>query len=128
MIRGLRRFLVAGTAVGCLASLLACGSGNNGATPPPTPPPNTSGPVEIFPGTVSAPLNGQVHFTAFLPGTPAAHFTWSVSGTANGAIDANTGIYVAPTLVPNPATATITATATGTSATGTATINITSAQ
>jgi hypothetical protein len=129
MTRGLGRFLLAGTAVGCLASLLACGGGNNGATPPTPPAPNSSGPVEIFPGTVSAPLSGQVHFTAFLPGTPAANFTWSVSGgSTNGAIDASTGVYTAPTSIPNPATATITATATGTGTTGTATINITAVQ
>jgi hypothetical protein len=126
MTRGVGSFLRAAVAVVGLASLAACG-GNNGTPVPPVPPPNAAGPVEIFPGTVSAPLNGQIHYTAFLPGTPAAKFTWSVSGTGNGSIDANSGIYVAPTSVPNPATATITATATG-GQTGIATVNITAAQ
>lgn len=126
MTRGVGSFLRVAVAVTGLAALAACG-GNNGTPIPPVPPPNAAGPVEIFPGTISVPLNGQVHYTAFLPGTPAAKFTWSVSGTGNGSIDANSGIYVAPTSVPNPATATITATATG-GQTGTATINITAAQ
>jgi hypothetical protein len=126
MTRGVGSLLLAVVAVAGLASLVACGGNSSGAVTPPPPPPNTSGPVEIFPGTVSVPLNGNVNFTAFLPGTPAAHFSWAVGGTANGSIDANTGIYTAPASVPSPATATITATTANGS--GTATINITAAQ
>jgi hypothetical protein len=128
MIRGVGNFLCVVVAVASLASLVACSSNGNGAVSPPPPPPNTSGPVVIFPGTVSVPLSGMVDFTAFLPGVPAAHFSWSVSGTGNGSINASSGVYTAPTSVPNPATATITATDTTTSKTGTATINITAAQ
>jgi hypothetical protein len=127
MTRGVGSFLRVVTAVVGLASFAACGGGGGAVSPPP-PPPNAAGPVEIFPGTVSVPLQGQVHFTAFLPGTPAAHFTWTVSGSSNGTIDPATGIYVAPMSVPGPATATITATVTGGSTTGIATINITPAQ
>ena len=126
--RGVGSYLRAAVAVIGLASLAACGGNSSGVTNPPPPPPDTSGPIEVFPGTVSVPLNGQIHFTAFLPGTPAAHFTWSVSGTANGTIDASTGIYVAPASVPTPATVTVTATLSGGSTTGTATINVAPAQ
>jgi len=128
MIRGVGKFLCVAVAVAGLASLVACGGNGNGAVSPPPPPPNTSGPVVIFPGTVSVPLSGAVDFTAFLPGVSAPHFTWSVSGTGSGSINASSGVYTAPTSVPSPATATITATDTTTSKTGTATINITSAQ
>jgi hypothetical protein len=105
-----------------LLALAACG-GNSGATPKPPPPPPNSGPVTIFPGSASVPVNGKAQFSAFLASAPMATFTWSVS-SGSGSIDGN-GLYTAPSSIPSPATATITATGSG--ATGTATINIVAA-
>lgn len=111
-------------AAAALLVLAACG-GNSGATPTPPPPPPNSGPVTIFPGSASVPVNGKAQFSAFLASAPMATFTWSVSsGSGSGAVDSN-GLYTAPSSIPSPATVTITATGSG--ATGTATINIVAA-
>ena len=76
--------------------------------------------------------NQQVTFTATVTGTTNHTVTWSLSGTACtgtpnpcGTIDKNTGVYVAPAAVPNPATLTITATsAADSTATGAVTVHI----
>jgi hypothetical protein len=109
-------------AAAALLTLAACG-GNSGATPQPPPPPPNSGPVTVFPGSASVPVNGQAQFSAFLASAPMATFTWSVS-SGSGSINGN-GLYTAPSSIPSPATVTITATGSG--ATGTATINIVAA-
>ena len=111
-------------AAAALLALAACG-GSGTATPAPPPPPPNSGPVTIFPGTASVPVNGKAQFSAFLASAPSATFTWSVSsGSGNGTID-NNGLYTAPSSIPSPASVTITATGSG--QTGTATINIVAA-
>ncbi|MGD1211078.1 MAG: hypothetical protein ABR973_06955 [Candidatus Acidiferrales bacterium] len=111
-------------AAAALLTLSACGGGTSTTTTPPPPPPS-SGPVTIFPGTASVPVNGKAQFSAFLASAPTATFTWSVSsGSGNGTISA-TGLYTAPSSIPSPASVTITATGSG--ATGTATINIVAA-
>ncbi|MGD0957928.1 MAG: hypothetical protein ABR953_14025 [Candidatus Acidiferrales bacterium] len=111
-------------AAAALLVLAACGGGSS-TTPTPPPPPSASGPVTIFPGTATVPVNGTAHFQAFLASAPTATFTWSVSsGSGNGTIDSN-GVYAAPSSIPSPAAVTITATSSG--ATGTATINIVAA-
>jgi len=105
-----------------------CGGGSSGggsSTPP------ANGVVTVYPGAVSVPAEAQtqVQFSAFLASQPTATFTWSVSGSGNGTIDASTGLYTPPTSVPSPATVTITATdAAATSEIGTATITLTAAQ
>lgn len=114
-------------AVAIAVLTLAIGCGSNG--PAPKPPGVVPGPVAVFPGSASVPVNQTVQFVAFLPSAPTATFTWSVSGgSANGTITA-AGVYTAPASIPNPSTVTITATeGSGTADTGTATINITAAQ
>jgi hypothetical protein len=116
---------VATIAAAALLALAACGGGNSTTTSPP-PPPSSSGPVTIFPATVSVPVSGKAQFSAFLASAPMATFTWSVSsGSGNGTIDGATGLYTAPMSIPSPASVTITATGSG--ETGTATINIVAA-
>ncbi len=84
----------------------------------------TPGPVIVYPGSVSVPINGKVQFTAFLPSAPTSTFTWSV--TSGGGTISNTGAYTAPA---SPATVVITATSSaGSTLTGTATLNISAAQ
>jgi hypothetical protein len=106
-------------------SLAACGGGSTGSTPvPPTPTPSASGPITIFPGTVSVPVGGQARFSAFLASDPAATFTWSVS-SGGGTIDSASGSYTAPASIPSPATVTITAKSS--SAAGTALVTVVAA-
>lgn len=105
--------------------LAACGSGSTSTTPaPPTPTPSATGPITIYPGTVSVPVGGQAQFSAFLPSDPTATFTWSVS-SSSGTIDGSSGLYTAPTSIPSPATVTITAKSS--SASGTAVVTIVAA-
>jgi hypothetical protein len=124
-----REVRVAGVILLATVSLLAS-CGKTSTIPPPTPPPSSLGPVTIFPGSASVPVTQQVQLTAFLSSAPTAKFTWSLSGgSANGTIDANTGIYTAPASVPSSASVTITATDSASSGTtGTATLTITAAQ
>ncbi len=89
--------------------------------PPPPPPVVVPSAVLVYPGTTSVPVNATAQFTAFLPGKPAATFTWSVSG--GGTISA-AGLYTAPATAPSPANVTITATDSASSASGTATATI----
>jgi hypothetical protein len=106
--------------------ILTSGCASN---PGPKPPGVVPGAVTIFPNTVSVPVGQTVQFAAFLPSSPSATFTWSVSGgSANGTITAG-GVYTAPGSIPAPSTVTITATGgSAKSDSGTATINITAAQ
>jgi hypothetical protein len=115
-------------AVVVAVAIAGCGAGGgNGSSSTPA-----SGVVTVYPGTASVPAGEQVQvqFTAYLASQPSATFTWSVSsGSGNGTIDANTGIYTPPTSVPSPAAVRITATDTAaTNEIGTATITITAAQ
>ncbi len=117
--------LPAAVAAAGLLFMAACGGGGTSNTlPPPTPPPQATGPITIFPGTVSVPVGGEAQFSAFLASDPTATFTWSVS-SAGGAIDGSSGLYTAPTSIPSPATVTITAKSS--SVTGTAVVTIVAA-
>lgn len=115
-------FLPAAIVVAGLIAMAACGGGSSTAAPTPTP--SAAGPVTVYPGTVSVPVNGMAQFSAFLASAPTATFTWSVS-SGSGTIDSTTGLYTAPASIPTPATVTITATGSG--ATGTALVTIVAA-
>ncbi len=118
------RLVPAAVAAGLLF-LAGCGGGNTSTTPvPPTPTPSATGPIAIFPGTVSVPVGEQAQFSAFLASDPTAAFTWSVS-SGGGTIDSASGLYTAPTMIPSPATVMITAK--GSSTTGTALVMIVAA-
>ena len=118
------RLVPAAVAAGLLF-LAGCGGGNTSTTPvPPTPTPSATGPIMIFPGTVSVPVGGEAQFSAFLASDPTAAFTWSVS-SGGGTIDSASGLYTAPTMIPSPATVTITAK--GSSTSGTALVTIVAA-
>lgn len=113
--------LVPAAVVAGLLLLAGCGGGSTSTTPaPPTPTPSATGPITIFPGTVSVPVSGEVQFSAFLASDPTASFTWSVSG--GGTIDASSGLFTAPTSIPSPATLTITAKSSSVSGTALVTI------
>ena len=114
--------LLPATVVAGLLLLAGCGGGNTSTTPvPPTPTPSATGPITIFPGTVSVPVGGEAQFSAFLASDPTATFTWSVS-SGGGTIDGLTGVYTAPAMIPSPATVTITVKSSSVSGTALVTI------
>ena len=118
-------WLVPAAVAAGLLFLAGCGGGSTSTTPvPPTPTPSATGPIMIFPGTVSVPVSGEAQFSAFLASDPTAAFTWSVS-SGGGTIDSASGLYTAPTMIPSPATVTITAK--GSSTSGTALVTIVAA-
>jgi len=100
-----------------LALLAACGGVAGGGSPPP---PAIS--VSVSPSaTISMYANEagnvwpanltQQQFTATVQNSANQSVTWAVTGgNANGTID-STGLYIAPGVVPNPASVTVTATA-----------------
>ncbi|MGB2664250.1 MAG: hypothetical protein WAK48_09620 [Candidatus Acidiferrum sp.] len=97
-----------------------CGGGGSSSSPPP----QVSVSVSPIAATVAA--GGTQQFGASVTGTSNTAVTWSVAGgVLNGAISA-TGLYTAPSVVPNPAQVTVTATShADPSASGTAAVAIT---
>src|SRR5712675_2706080 len=66
--------------------------------------------VSIAPATVTVAVGKTQPFTASITGSSNTAATWSVAGgAANGTIT-STGLYMAPTAVPNPAQVAVTAT------------------
>ena len=117
-------------ALALLGLLVACGGGSSSGPPPP---PAVS--VTVTPGTTVSlyaneagnawPANlTQQQFTAVVNNSTNQTVTWAVTGgAANGSVDA-TGLYSAPTAVPNPANVTVTATAQAGGTPGTGKVSI----
>ena len=85
--------------------LAACGNNSN------NPPNNPS--VTVSPATANVQEGSQQQFTATVSNTNDNTITWQVNGvtggnTSVGTISA-TGLYTAPSVIPNPASVTITA-------------------
>jgi hypothetical protein len=124
----IRHFLFAAAVFAATMGVAACNSGYGSSTVPTPQTVPTSGPVVIYPGTAVVPLGGSVEFAASIDSQPTATFAWSISGGAgNGSIDAQSGVYTAPTTT-IPTSPTVTVTAKTGSTSGTATITITAAQ
>lgn len=100
-----------------LLPLAACGGGSSSSNV--TPPPSVSVSIASAPASIGAGANWQ--YSATVTGSSNQAVTWSASG--GGTIDANTGVYIAPNTVPNPATVTITANAAA-GATASATLKV----
>ena len=101
----MKRAILSAFAVVFVLMLAACGGGGN------NPPNNPS--VTVSPATANVQEGSQQQFTATVSGTNDTGVTWQVNGvtggnTSVGTISA-TGLYTAPTVVPNPASVTITA-------------------
>ncbi|GAC1662197.1 MAG: hypothetical protein NVS9B4_15570 [Candidatus Acidiferrum sp.] len=81
--------------------------------------------MSVSPTPTTVAVTQTKQFSAAVTGTANTSVTWSVNGgAANGTISAS-GLYTAPTSVPNPATITVTATSqANTSVFGTATATI----
>lgn len=104
--------------------LVACGSGSS--TPPIVVTVSPSSVTTLWPNLGLAGEATQTQqFTATVTGTTETSVTWAVEGgSGNGTIDANSGLYTAPSAAPaGPVTVTAT-TATSPVATGTATVTI----
>ncbi len=124
--RGLpRRYKIAGLclALGLAGLLVACGGGSS----PPPPSVVTVSPSTVntlYPNLTGAPAQTQ-QFSAAVSNSTSQTVTWAVSGTGNGSIDPNSGLYTAPVTLPNPNSAiTITATSAAATSPGTATVNL----
>jgi len=106
--------------------LVACGGGSSSPPPPAiavTVSPSTVN--TLYPNLTGAPAQTQ-QFSATVSNTNNQTVTWAVTGgSANGTIDPNSGLYTAPSSLPNPNSAiTITATSAATTTPGTATVNL----
>src|SRR5713101_5094944 len=91
--------------------LFACGGGSS--APPPAPPPPQGSSVTVNPGTMTLSRGQTQPFSATVTGATDQAVFWQVVGaqpssgdSAHGFISTS-GTYVAPTVVPNPATITI---------------------
>lgn len=102
-----------------LIGMVACGGGSS--TPPPTPTPVTAA-ITITPVAPSVIIGGSQTFTPTVNGATVTGVTWSTNGP--GTIDAQRGVYLAPTTFPGSGanTATIKATLGNQSGTTTATV------
>lgn len=86
--------------VSLLMAVASCGGSN-----PPVSVTVTDG------GITSVTLNGTVQFSATVANSSNQTVTWAiVGGSADGTIGSTTGLYTAPSSVPNPSTVAITAT------------------
>ena len=85
--------------------IAACGNNSN------NPPNNPS--VTVSPATANVQEGSQQQFTATVSGTNDNSITWQVNGVTGGNATAGTisatGLYTAPSVIPNPASVTITA-------------------
>ena len=102
-----------------LALLVACGGLGSGTG-------GSGVAVAVNPSNTSVALGGQQQFSATVINGSSQTATWAVNGGfVNGAIDANTGLYTAPGIMPSPSSVTVTATSTLATSPGTATVTLT---
>src|SRR5208283_1856642 len=105
-----------------LALLVACGglgggSGGSGVT------------VAVNPSAVSLQLNASQQFSATVVNGSSQAVTWAVTGSPENGTITSSGLYTAPTQMPNPQTpVTVTATSPLASSPGTATVTLTGPQ
>src|SRR5579884_2305055 len=101
----MKRAILSACAAIYVLSFAACGGGGN------KPPVNPS--VSVSPATANVQEGTQQQFTATVSGTNDSVITWQVNGVTGGNSSVGTisatGLYTAPTVIPNPASVTITA-------------------
>lgn len=101
----MKRAILAALIVGLVLMIAACG--NNGNNPPNNPS------VTVSPATANVQESTQQQFTAMVSNTSDKAVTWQVNGVTAGNATVGTisatGLYTAPSVVPNPASVTITA-------------------
>lgn len=93
------------TAVFLVATLSACGGGNNT---------NNTPMVTVSPATANVQEGSTLQFTATVANSTNTAVNWVVNGIAGGNATvgtiSSTGLYTAPSVVPSPASVTVTAT------------------
>ncbi len=96
-----------------MASVL-CGvgcAGVGGSGQPPPPPPPLQVQVSVSPVTATAPLGGAQQFSATVTNTTNMAVTWSVNNIPGGnsaiGIISSSGLYTAPSNLPQPAAVTV---------------------
>ncbi len=97
------------------ASLLLCvictSCGPVGSGPAPAPPPPVT--ITVMPNSAQPFQGGNVQFNAVVKNASTSAVSWQVntipSGNATVGMIDSTGLYTAPTMVPNPPTVTVTA-------------------
>jgi hypothetical protein len=101
--------------------------------------PHASSGVSVSPTTATVQVGKTQQFTATVAGNSNASVTWTVAGGSSNGTITSSGLYTAPTTVPNPSTVTVIATSqadttksasakvTVTAATGAITVNPSSA-
>ena len=92
----------------CLSLLLACGGSSSSPPPPPVS-------VSVSPSSADVATTTTQQFRATVTGTSNTAVTWSVAGVTGGNATvgtiSSTGLYMAPSSVPSPATVPVTAAA-----------------
>ena len=113
---------VSSLALGCVCVFLGGCAGSSSHTP------SSTVAVSATPATATVALGKTQQFTASVTGSSNTAVTWSVAGGASNGTIAATGLYTAPTTVPNPAQVTVTATSQADSTkSASATVTITTA-
>jgi hypothetical protein len=101
----MKRAILTALAVTLMLALAACGNNSN------NPPNNPS--VTVSPATANVQEGSQQQFTATVSNTNDNAITWQVNGVTGGNTSVGTisasGLYTAPSVIPNPASVTITA-------------------
>jgi predicted small lipoprotein YifL len=101
----MKRAILTASAVMLVLALAACGNNSN------NPPNNPS--VTVSPATANVQEGSQQQFTATVSNTNDNAITWQVNGVTGGNSSvgtiSSTGLYTAPSVIPNPASVTITA-------------------
>ncbi len=101
----MKRALLIVSAAVLVLFLAACGNGGN------NPPNNPS--VTVSPATANVQEGSTQQFTATVSNTNDNNITWQVNGATGGNASVGTisatGLYTAPSVIPNPASVTITA-------------------
>ena len=101
----MKRVILTAFAAMFVLVLAACGGGGN------NPPNNPS--VTVSPATANVQEGSQQQFTAQVSNTNDNAVTWQVNGVTGGNTSVGTisssGLYTAPSVIPNPASVTITA-------------------
>ena len=101
----MKRVILTAFAAMFVLVLAACGGGGN------NPPNNPS--VTVSPATANVQEGSQLQFTAMVTNTNDNAITWQVNGVTGGNTSVGTisssGLYTAPSVIPNPASVTITA-------------------
>lgn len=97
---------------GLLWILAGCGGGNSTPSSPP-PPPTPAVAVSVSPSSATVAVGATVQFAASVSNSTNQTVTWQVNQNSGGSTStgtiSNSGLYTAPSAIPQPSTVTVTA-------------------